>query len=121
MSFGSDVLAPFNLAVCPSAAREPHRCAKVPHALALWAARPSAVSDSFPHSGLGALSKAGYSGKAQMQRASNKQGSVGMAARSESAAYLAYFGRVQSGTGLTVGSTRTPIHRTLRTRLMGAG
>jgi hypothetical protein len=71
--------SPLNLAVCPSAACLPVSGAKVPSALALWAARPAAVSvrlcavashaagtSLIPQSRLappllGVLAKAGYS------------------------------------------------------------
>jgi hypothetical protein len=68
--------SPLNLAVCPSAACSPTNGAKVPHALALQAARPAAASVRFcavaSHSAdipqsrlapplLGVLAKAGYS------------------------------------------------------------
>jgi hypothetical protein len=67
---------PLNLAVCPSAACSPSRYAKVPHALALRAVRPTAASVRFcavaSHSAgipqsrlapplLGVLVKPGYS------------------------------------------------------------
>ena len=43
-SMPSGAMPMLNLAVCPSAACSSPRSAKVPHAAAKWAARPSAVS-----------------------------------------------------------------------------
>jgi hypothetical protein len=72
----SGVSSQLNLAVCPTAACSPSIGAKVPSALALWAARPAAASVGFcavaSHSArnpqsrlapplLGVLAKAGYS------------------------------------------------------------
>jgi hypothetical protein len=80
--------SPLNLAVCPPAACSPISSAKVPCALALWAARPAAASvrlcavashsAGMPQSRLappllGVLAKAGYSWAIAFKRTTNIQ------------------------------------------------